>query len=225
MWLNAFLYWIVLPVGLAVLSIGVALLAGEVASTAFYYAVYGLISLLLVPMFANRMYYRHALSKISKVASATSSAEQHAAEMARIGGTSKVVWVILPLMLIIVAGMIAAIAIPAYQDYTIRAQVAEGLSLSGSAKAAITEQYLDTGEVPFDNAAAGLPDPENLSGSYVASIAIEDGTIVVSYGNLAHEAIHGDMLVLEPAPGEDNTLAWECWSPDIEARHLPAACR
>lgn len=225
MWLNAFLYWIVLPVGLALISFGIALLAGEVASTAFYYASYGLISLLLVPLFANQMYYRHAQAKISKAASSTSSAEQHAAEVARIGGTSKVVWVILALMVIVVAGMVAAISIPAYQDYTIRAQVAEGLSLSGSAKAAISEQYVNNGEVPFDNAAAGLPDPQDLSGNYVARIAIEEGVIMVGYGNQAHDAIRGSTLVLEPAPGEGNTLTWECWSADIDARHLPAACR
>jgi type IV pilus assembly protein PilA len=225
MWLNALFYWIVLPVALVLLSVGIALVAGEGAANIFYYATYFVIAFVLAPMFANRLYYQHAQKKISKVAAATSSAEQQSAELARIGGTSRIVLVLAPLFLVAIIGMLAAIAIPAYQDYTIRAQISEGLKLSGGAKAAVAEMFSEHGQWPVDNGSAGLPEPQDLSGVYVSSIAVDQGTIVVTYGNEANSIIQDETLLLHPVAESDDTVRWVCESPSIEAKHLPAACR
>jgi len=225
MWLLALLYWIVIPVVLGVMAAAVAVSMGEMASTLIYYGLYALIGFVALPVFANRLYYGHALAKVNKVAARTTSPEQQAAELARIGGTSSIVLVILPILLVMMVGILAAIAIPAYQDYTIRAQVSEGLNLSGGAKAAVAEYYHDNGVLPADNTQSGLPDPSQLAGTYVAAVEVADGEIVVTYGNSAHGVISGQILVLTPAQEPQGSLRWTCYAPQIANKHLPAACR
>lgn len=224
MWLNAFLYWIVLPFTLGTLSAFVAASAGAEASVMFYYGAYVVITFLLVPIFANRLYYRHAQKKADKVAAVTSSAEQQSAELTRIGGTSNIVLILLPLVMVSVLGILAAIAIPAYNDYTIRAQVSEGLNLSGGAKAAVSMYYDDRGELPADNDAAGLSPADQISGSYVSSVSVTNGFITVTYGNAAHSLISNSSIVMEPRTG-NGYLEWNCKSPNILPKHLPAVCR
>ena len=80
---------------------------------------------------------------------------------------------LIELMIVVaIIGILAAIAIPAYQDYTIRAQVSEGLNLSAGAKAAISEYFMDTGVLPTTNASAGLEASGNIRGNYVTSVAV-----------------------------------------------------
>ena len=143
-------------------------------------------------------------------------------------------------------GILAAIAIPAYQDYTIRAQVTEGLNLAATIKVAVAESYAAKGALPKDRAATGLaPAPEATSGRYVASIDVSSGVITITYGKGANAKIRGKTLGLTPivTPGRD--IAWRCGNgpprtgakplvPDaapgradsaIEPKYLPAACR
>lgn len=225
MWLNALLYWVALPVVLTIASTAVGAMAGTDVGGIFYYASYIFITFLLVPMFANRLYYRHAQKKADKVASVMSSGEQQAAELSRIGGTSRIVLILVPFVLIAVAGILAAIAIPAYNDYSIRAQVAEGLNLSGGAKAAVSEYYNDNGSFPSDNESAGLSPADRIAGKYVSSVSVVNGTITVTYGNDSHELINHSALVLEPSADGPGYVEWTCSSQTIMPRHLPAACR
>ena len=225
MWLNAFLYWIVLPIILTVITGFIAASSSAQAGGMFYYGTYLVIAFILLPLFANKLYYRHAQGKVNKVASITSSPEQQRMELARIGGTSNVVLVVIPIILIAMVGILAAIAIPAYQDYTIRAQVSEGLNLSGGAKAAVAELYADTGQLAVDNKTAGLAPANRISGNYVSSVAVQGGEIIVTYGNNAHMGISGETLILTPERQSETSLAWDCSSPSIRAKHLPSACR
>ena len=225
MWLNALAYWLLLPIVLVVLSVVIAEIAGEAAGDLFYYAAGALISLVLVPMFANRIYYRHAQAKVDKTAARSSTAEQQSAELARIGGTSNVVLIVVPFIFIALVGILAAIAIPAYQDYTIRAQVSEGLNLSASAKAAVAEYFHETGELPANNEIAGLYPANSLAGNYVSSVAVNGGTVVITYGNQAHVVINGKTLLMKPESESDTMVRWSCSSPSIKPQHLPAACR
>ena len=98
---------------------------------------------------------------------------------------------LIELMIVVaIIGILAAIAIPAYQDYTIRAQVSEGLNLSGGAKAAVTEFFQDRGSMPTDNDEAGLADADTeIQGKYVSSVEVTNGVIEVTYGNDAHQVI------------------------------------
>jgi type IV pilus assembly protein PilA len=126
-------------------------------------------------------------------------------------------------------GILAAIAIPAYQDYTIRAQVTEGLSLAADVKAAVAESYATRRALPRDRSAAGLPAPSaDTSGKYVEAVDVARGVITIKYGKEANAKIRGKTLVLTPsvAPGRD--IVWRCGSTTdapIEAKYLPAGCR
>jgi type IV pilus assembly protein PilA len=153
---------------------------------------------------------------------------------------------ILPVFMFVV-GILAAIAIPAYQDYTIRAQVSEGLNLASPPKAAVADVFRRTGAAPIDRLDAGMSaDAADSSGQYVESVDIANGTIVVTYGTAANSIIAGRSLAMQPYTLEDNTVVWRCGAaaspgPDavpmdrsaptaaevtsIEPRHLPSACR
>jgi len=135
---------------------------------------------------------------------------------------------LIELMIVVaIIGILAAIAIPAYQDYTIRAQVSEGLNLSGGAKAAVTEFFQDRGVMPSDNTEAGLAGDTEIQGKYVASVEVVGGTITVTYGNAAHAIIAGAELDLAPDTTSPGSVQWLCTTGGvtIENKHLPAACR
>ena len=135
---------------------------------------------------------------------------------------------LIELMIVVaIIGILAAIAIPAYQDYTIRAQVSEGLNLSGGAKAAVTEYFQDRGSMPSDNTEAGLAASGDIVGKYVSSVAVSDGEIEITYGQDAHQIISGATLQLTPDTTEPGSVQWDCASAgaDIDNKHLPAACR
>ncbi len=135
---------------------------------------------------------------------------------------------LIELMIVVaIIGILAAIAIPAYQDYTIRAQVSEGLNLSGGAKAAVTEFFQDRGTLPADNSTAGLADNTEIQGKYVDQVTVTTGVIDVQYGNDAHAVISGAAIQLTPDTTNVGSVAWICASAatEIENKHLPAACR
>jgi len=135
---------------------------------------------------------------------------------------------LIELMIVVaIIGILAAIAIPAYQDYTIRAQVSEGLNLSGGAKAAVTEYYQDRGSLPADNDEAGLAANTEIQGKYVDQVDVSDGVIEVQYGNDAHAIIAGQHLIMTPNLSNVGSVGWVCTSQgtEIENKHLPAACR
>lgn len=230
MWAYALSYWFLLPMVLAfvagVVSAGQAdTMSALITFNAVYYGCWTILTLILFPMFANRLYFRHAKKKMAKIALRFPDREQQSLELARAGGTSNVVIVVLPIVVIALIGILAAIAIPAYQDYTIRAQVSEGLSLSAGAKAAVAEYYLDVGDVPADNATAGLEQHDRIVGKYVLSVQVQSGDLVVTYGRGAHNIISGKTLTLGLVPEGDGRSSWRCYSDDIADKHLPAACR
>jgi type IV pilus assembly protein PilA len=137
---------------------------------------------------------------------------------------------LIELMIVVaIIGILAAIAIPAYQDYTIRAQVSEGLNLSGGAKAAVTEYYQDRGTLPTSNGQAGLAAANAIVGKYVASVTVTatDGVIDILYGGDAHAIISGQTLQMSPVTVNVGSVGWECESVSgsIANKHLPAACR
>ena len=134
---------------------------------------------------------------------------------------------LIELMIVVaIIGILAAIAIPAYQDYTIRAQVSEGLNLAGGAKAAVSEYTMDRGVFPTDNTAAGLSAPASIDGSYVTSVTVASNVITVLYGGSkpAHAILSGNSLTLTGTTSA-GSVEWVCAGSGIAAKHLPAACR
>ena len=131
---------------------------------------------------------------------------------------------LIELMIVVaIIGILAAIAIPAYQDYTIRAQVTEGLNLASGSKVAVTEYYQDTGIWPVDNATAGVEAALNIRGKYTTQVTIAGQAITVMYGASANTKILNQTLTLT-AIDNVGAVEWGCTA-SFANKWLPSSCR
>jgi type IV pilus assembly protein PilA len=136
---------------------------------------------------------------------------------------------LIELMIVVaIIAILAAIAIPAYQDYTIRSQVSEGASLASGAKTAVAEYYANYGAAPATNAAAGIEASGSITGNYVKSVEVVGGVITATFENStpqkANVAIDGSTLVLSPNFTAGSTK-WSCTPSSVLDKYLPSSCR
>jgi len=137
---------------------------------------------------------------------------------------------LIELMIVIaIIGILAAIAIPAYQDYTIRSKVSEGLNLAGAAKLAVSETYDSLGGFALNNTSYGLPLLASITGNYVASVSAVQGTISVVYNNNLGGTANGTTLMLN-ATTNAGSVQWDCAitiaaGSTMPSKYRPANCR
>ncbi|HGO9162979.1 TPA: pilin [Neisseria meningitidis] len=155
---------------------------------------------------------------------------------------------LIELMIVIaIVGILAAVALPAYQDYTARAQVSEAILLAEGQKSAVTEYYLNHGEWPSDNSAAGVATSANIKGKYVQSVEVKNGVVTATMlSSGVNNEIKGKKLSLW-AKRQDGSVKWFCGQPvtrddakatnddvtadngnsnnGINTKHLPSTCR
>ncbi|HHO0616196.1 TPA: pilin [Neisseria meningitidis] len=156
---------------------------------------------------------------------------------------------LIELMIVIaIVGILAAVALPAYQDYTARAQVSEAILLAEGQKSAVTEYYLNHGEWPGNNSDAGVASSTDIKGKYVQSVEVKNGVVTATMLSTGvNNEIKGKKLSLW-AKRQDGSVKWFCGQPvtrananganndevtaatgndtdKIDTKHLPSTCR
>ncbi|HEZ1632291.1 TPA: pilin [Neisseria meningitidis] len=156
---------------------------------------------------------------------------------------------LIELMIVIaIVGILAAVALPAYQDYTARAQVSEAILLAEGQKSAVTEYYLNHGIWPGDNSSAGVATSSEIKGKYVEKVEVAKGVITATMLSTGvNKEIQGKKLSLW-AKRQDGSVKWFCGQPvtrdakagtnndavtaatdnsnnGINTKHLPSTCR
>lgn len=140
---------------------------------------------------------------------------------------------LIELMIVVaIIAILAAIAIPAYQDYLIRSQVSEGASLADAAETAVAEFYSNTGRLPGNNASAGLATAASIKGKYVSQVDATGGIVQATFtsggGFVANSALNGTILAFSPLTGKSaGSIAWHCGvkQTTVPTKYLPASCR
>jgi type IV pilus assembly protein PilA len=135
---------------------------------------------------------------------------------------------LIELMIVVaIIAILAAIALPAYQDYVIRSQVSEGAVLSDGAKTAVAEYFSNRGSAPKDNASAGLASSTSITGKFVSTVSVVSGVITATYSatspQRANTKIDTSSLVFSPTFSAGSTV-WKC-SSAISTKYLPVICR
>jgi type IV pilus assembly protein PilA len=135
---------------------------------------------------------------------------------------------LIELMIVVaIIAILAAIAIPAYQNYLIRSQVSEGAVLADGAKTPVSEYFSNTGSFPTTNLSAGLAAAASINGKYVTQVDLPAaGVIRAKFGNQANTAINGQYFSLSAVPSA-GSIAWSCKNPTyttVAAKYLPSSC-
>ncbi|HEZ2639930.1 TPA: pilin, partial [Neisseria meningitidis] len=121
---------------------------------------------------------------------------------------------LIELMIVIaIVGILAAVALPAYQDYTARAQVSEAILLAEGQKSAVTEYYLNHGEWPANNSSAGVASSSEIKGKYVKEVEVKNGVVTAQMASSGvNNEIKGKKLSLW-AKRQAGSVKWFCGQP------------
>ena len=223
MWLNALIYFLSPYLVMFLLGV-IGIVAGNSAGAAigFIYITYLVGMFLLPPLYANALYYRHCRKKIAEVKVSSNTLQRQLGELSAKGGTSNVVLIIVFILVFIgMIGILAAIAIPAYQDYVIRARLTEASSIGNTAAGSVANYIYQHQKIPSNledtGFVASLPPSVKEIG-----VDSKNGAITIT---MATAPIEDKSLLLLPSLDTSNKIIWKCMSQDIPERYLPRQCR
>lgn len=131
---------------------------------------------------------------------------------------------LIELMIVVaIIGILAAVALPAYQDYTARSQMAEAMTLGGGLRGVVAEYWTNEGSFPADNSEAGAS--KSISGKYVSSASIQKGLITIEMKKKGTaKGIQGKTMQLSPRTTA-GSIKWACKAGTVEKKYLPSSCR
>lgn len=223
MWIHAAVYFFLPYLVMFALGMVGGVLGESGASTiGIAYLVYLAATFLIPPMYANALYYKHCKEKISDTSLTTHDYQRQLGELSGKGGTSNAALIfVLIFVVIAVIGILAAIAIPAYQDYTTRAHTSAALAVGGEAANAVADYYNQHQEIPDNLAQAGFAAqiPPSVMG---LSLNSQNGIVTIT---MANPPIQGKTILLTPSLDSNNHVVWTCSSREIEDKFLPRQCR
>jgi len=132
---------------------------------------------------------------------------------------------LIELMIVVaIIAILAAIAIPAYQDYLVRAQTAEAITLLDGTRTQLWEFVSIKGRMPPSNFSAGLPKPVSIVGRYVTQVDITGGIATATFGRAANIKLKNRTISLSPTT-TGGSITWHCKGPGINPRYLTQSCR
>lgn len=220
LWWHALVYFFAPYVLLTAAAVLVPAVGADRASLVFL-AVFAL--LFVVPaLLADGFYFKHCRRLIERARAESSDPREQKAYLERKGGTSRLIAVLFYVLFVPgLIGIVAAVALPAYQDYTVRAKIQQALVQAKVAGDAVGDFYGRNRRVPRDlaeagHAAAPSPDVRDMR------VDARTGVITVTMGT---SVVAGLSFVLQPEAGADGRIAWRCGSQEIPARLLPRECR
>lgn len=129
---------------------------------------------------------------------------------------------LIELMIVVaIIGILASIALPAYQDYTKRAHIAEGLTLANGAKLGVVEFYSSTGHFPTNNASIGMP--TTISGNSVSNITVNTSQVIITFSDKID--LVNNTIILQTSTANTGSMMWSCKDGTVIGRYRPSACR
>lgn len=218
MWFLALLYFL-LPITVGIMQAILSQISSVAVNLLNLLFLAGIF--VIFPMYANGLYYRHVKRNIKKAINYTSDEDKRLRMIAADGGTSAVALIVVIIFLFIpIIGILAAITIPAYHDYTIRARIIEGLTISTPYQIGVSDYVLKNRKFPQSTIDLGIT--QDVHSKFVRNIGIENGMIIITFTGTSE--IEGKSVVYKPSISNNNVV-WECRGVDIQPKYLPSKCR